>query len=175
MSECNHMSWMSKYLGIMNIRIRTTCNFVVCLSLVLFPKADLLVKHYHYQRNFKFTSFGSMTNDQEVLFSGEGNTFHDAVKLCAEFCRRDRRCIGMELCKITEDRIRCRVCCKTKTEEEGIPLNNTDRCRYMAMVWYNFPRKIIKILCLCEIRITTKIYNYDFFFIFMYKGCRTKS
>ena len=122
----------------MNIRIKTTCNFVVCILLVLFPKADLVVKHYHYQRNFKFTSFGSMTNDQEVLFSGEGNTFHDAVKLCAEFCRRDRRCIGMELCKITEERIRCRVCCKTKTEEEGITSNNTDRCRYMAMVRCDF-------------------------------------
>ena len=169
------MSWMPKYLGIMNIRIRTTCNFVVCLLLVLFPKADLLVKHYHYQRNFKFTSFGSMTNDQEVLFSGEGNTFHDAVKLCAEFCRRDRRCIGMELCKITEDRIRCRVCCKTKTEEEGIPLNNTDRCRYMAMVRYNFPRINYQDFMFMWIRITTIIYNYVFFFIFMYKGCRTKS
>ena len=131
----------------MNIRIRTTCNFVVCLLLVLFPKAEFAKKQYHYQRTFKFTYFGSLTDDLEVLFSGEENTFHNAVKQCSEFCRSDRRCIGMELCKITEDRIRCRACCKTKREEEEIPLNHTDRCRYMAMVRLIFFKKIILISC----------------------------
>ena len=122
----------------MNFRIRTTCNFVVCLLLVLFPKAEFVKKHYHYQKTFKFTYFGSLTDDLEVLFSGEGNTFQDAVKQCSEFCRSDRRCIGMELCKISEDRIRCRACCKTKKEDEEIPLNKTDECRYMAYDIYAF-------------------------------------
>ena len=117
--------------------IRTTLTFIVFLLLLLvFAKTELVVKHY--QRQFKLKFFGSLTNDQEVLFSGEGNTILTAVNQCSEFCRRDRRCFGMELCKISEDRIRCRVCCKTKLEEGGIPLNNTDTCRYMAMVWYNF-------------------------------------
>ena len=117
--------------------IKTSFSFVVCLLFFsLFSKAELVVKHY--QRQFKLKFFGSLTNDQEVLFSGEGNTYLTAVNQCSEFCRRDRRCIGMELCKISEDRIRCRVCCKTKREEEGITLNNTDKCRYMAMVRCNF-------------------------------------
>lgn len=120
--------------------ILTTLNFVVCLLLVpLFLTAEHFDKHYHYHRRFNLTIFGSLTNDQEVLFSGEGNNFLTAVKQCSEFCRSDRRCIGMELCKISEDRIRCRACCKTKREDEEIPLNKTDECRYMAMVRFNFP------------------------------------
>ena len=156
-------------------------SFVVCLLFFsLFSKAELVVKHY--QRQFKLKFFGSLTNDQEVLFSGEGNTYLTAVNQCSEFCRRDRRCIGMELCKISEDRIRCRVCCKTKREEEGIPLNNTDKCRYMAMVRCNFI--MIFFSCLSEIEITiltpsnlkditimTEVYVlYLFFSTSMYKG-----
>ncbi|XP_078341796.1 uncharacterized protein LOC144627806 [Crassostrea virginica] len=114
--------------------IWTTLNFVVCLLLFpLFLTSEHFDKHYHYHRRFSLTIFGSLTNDQEVLFSGEGNNFLTAVKQCSEFCRSDRRCIGMELCKISEDRIRCRACCKTKREDEEIPLNKTDERRYMAM------------------------------------------
>ena len=115
--------------------IKTNLTFVVwlCFSamIMLVSNVELIT---HFQRYFKLIFFGSLTNDQEVLFSGEGKTFLTAVNQCSEFCRRDRRCIGIELCKITEDRIRCRVCCKTKMEEEGIPSNSTDKCRYMAMV-----------------------------------------
>ena len=124
-------------LCIMNFPIWTSFTFFVCLSLFpWFSKAELVVKRY--QRQFKLKFFGSLTNDEEVLFSGEGKSFITAVNECSEFCRRDRRCIGMELCKITEDRIRCRVCCKTKMEEEGIHSNNNERCRYMAMVRCDF-------------------------------------
>ena len=174
----------------MNFRIRTTCTFVVSLSVVLLiPKAELSVKHYHYQRNFKFTFFGSLTNDWDVLFSGEGNTFHNAVKQCAEFCRRDTRCIGMELCKITEDRIRCRVCCKTKLKEQEIPMNTTDRCRYMAMVRINvlFTNYYNLMLLLNRKKYNlTQVFIYEtydrhfslvlylsFFYICMYKARRT--
>ena len=122
-------------LGIMYCITKPSLTFIVCLCcstmILLVSKVELVT---HFQRHFKLNFFGSLTNDQEVLFSGEGKTFLTAVNQCSEFCRRDRRCIGMELCKITEDRIRCRVCCKTKVEKERIPSNNTDKCRYMTMV-----------------------------------------
>ena len=129
-------------LCIMDFPNRTSLTFFLCVFLFpWFSKAELVK---HYQRQFKLKFFGSLANEEEVLFSGEGKSFITAVNQCSEFCRRDRRCIGMELCKITENRTRCRVCCKTKMEEEGIPSNNTDRCRYMTMVRYDF--LLIKLL-----------------------------
>ena len=101
-----------------------------------FPKQNLLLNITKDNSSSSFLVLWQMMS--KVLFSGEGKSFITAVNQCSKFCRRDRRCIGMELCKITEDRIRCRVCCKTKMEEEGIPSNNTDRCRYMAMVRCDF-------------------------------------
>ena len=120
--------------------IRNTFTFIVCLSLFsMFPKAEFVVKQY--QRKFKLKFFGSLTNDEEVLFTGEGKTILTAVNQCSVFCRDDRHCRGMELCKITEDRIQCQICCKTKREENGTLSNNTERCRYMAMVRYDLDLK----------------------------------
>ena len=63
----------------------------------MFPKAESVVKHY--QRKFTLKFFGSLTNDEEVLFTGEGKTILTAVNQCSVFCRDDRHCRGMELCK----------------------------------------------------------------------------
>ena len=114
--------------------IRNTFTFIVCLSLFsMFPKAEFVVKQVKF--------FGSLTNNEEVLFTGEGETILTAVNQCSKFCRDDRHCRGMELCKITEDRIRCQICFKTKREENGTLSNNTERCRYMAMVRYDLDLK----------------------------------
>ena len=129
--------WNTLFFYIMDCLIRNTFTFIVCLSLFsMFPKAESVVKHY--QRKFTLKFFGYLTNDEEVLFTGEGKTILTAVNKCSEFCRDDGRCRGMELCKITEYRVQCRACCKTKMEENGTLSNNTDRCRYMAMVRYDF-------------------------------------
>ena len=129
--------WNTLFIYIMNCLIRNTFTFIVCLTLFsMFPKAEYVVKHY--QRKFRLKLFGSLTNDEEVLFTGKGKTILTAVNQCSAFCRDDRHCRGMELCKITEDRIRCQIYCKTKMEENGTLSNNTDRCRYMTVVRYDF-------------------------------------
>lgn len=58
------------------------------------------------QRKFRINSSGSLSgayNAYKVLFSGNGGSFHAALRECTEFCWGDRRCIGMEVCRIRED------------------------------------------------------------------------
>ena len=70
MSRESKDSFNKYLLRIMIFPIRTTFTFVVCtLLLLVFHKAELDAKYY--QRQFKLKYYGSLNNDQDVLFSGE--------------------------------------------------------------------------------------------------------
>uniref|UniRef100_A0A8W8J7F7 Fucolectin tachylectin-4 pentraxin-1 domain-containing protein n=1 Tax=Magallana gigas TaxID=29159 RepID=A0A8W8J7F7_MAGGI len=88
----------------------------------------------HYQRQFSLKSFGFPTSAYKPLFSGKGRSFPAALRECTEFCRGDRRCIGMEVCQIREDLYRCRACCEwMKLGEKTEPTNNMAACKYYEM------------------------------------------
>lgn len=60
------------------------------------------------EMGFYLHSYGHLTNiSSEVLFTGEDNSRGKAIIKCFNYCRGDQRCIGMEVCKITEDRHLC--------------------------------------------------------------------
>lgn len=101
--------------------------FFLYLSLViLLSKAK--VNKQHYQRQFILKSLGSLTSAYNVLFSGDGGSFPAALRECTEFCWGDKRCIGMEVCRIREDLYRCRACCEwMKLGEKAELTNNIDR------------------------------------------------
>ncbi|XP_048743048.2 uncharacterized protein LOC125656489 [Ostrea edulis] len=87
-----------------------------------------------YQRQFGLKSFGSLTEDVKILFSDEGNTFADTINKCTKFCSGDRRCIGIELCTIKEDRYRCRACCEWKRIRTKSNLTvDSQQCKYLEM------------------------------------------
>lgn len=56
------------------------------------------------EMRFYLHSYGHLTNNNsEVLFTGEDTSRGKAIIKCFNYCRGDRRCIGMEVCKIAED------------------------------------------------------------------------
>lgn len=86
------------------------------------------------EMRFYLHSYGHLTNNNsEVLFTGEDNSRGKAIIKCFNYCRGDRRCIGLEVCKIAEDLHRCRACCAwmiTNKERFTASWN----CTYMQMV-----------------------------------------
>lgn len=90
------------------------------------------------EMRFYLHSYGQLTNiSSEVLFTGEDNSRGKAIIKCFNYCRGDQRCSGMEVCKITEDRHRCRACCAwmiTKREQ----FTPTENCTYLQMVLLTF-------------------------------------
>lgn len=102
------------------------------LFVTLLSKAE--VNKQCYQRQFRLKSFGSLTSAYKVLFSGVGGNFPAALRECTEFCRGDRRCIGMEVCRIREDLYRCRACCEwMKLGANAELTNDMVACKYYEM------------------------------------------
>lgn len=84
--------------------------YILHVFVIFLSKAD--VNKQCYQRQFRLKSFGFLASAYKVLFSGDGGSFNAALRECTGFCWGDRRCIGMEVCRIREDLCRCRACCK---------------------------------------------------------------
>lgn len=87
---------------------------------------------------FYLHSYGHLANNNsEVLFTGEDTSRGKAIIKCFNYCRGDRRCIGMEVCKIAEDLHRCRACCAWMiTNKEQFTA--TRNCTYLQMVILSF-------------------------------------
>lgn len=99
----------------------------------LLSKAE--VNKLYYQQQFRLKSFGSLTSAYKPLFTGDGGSFSAALRVCTEFCRGDRRCIGMEVCQIRENLYRCRACCEwIKLGEKAELTNDMAACKYYEMV-----------------------------------------
>ncbi|XP_061186213.1 uncharacterized protein LOC133194228 [Saccostrea echinata] len=89
---------------------------------------------HFYHRQFCLKAYGSLTDNFKVLFSAEATTYSSVLNKCANFCRGDRRCIGMELCTIREDLYRCRVCCEwLRLTEKTSLFKDSKECKYMEM------------------------------------------
>lgn len=82
--------------------------------------------------------YGHLTNiSSEVLFTGEDNSRGKAIIKCFNYCRGDQRCIGMEVCKIKEDRHRCRACCAWMITNKD-QFTPTENCTYLQIVLLSF-------------------------------------
>lgn len=127
------------------------------------------------EMRFYLHSYGHLTNiSSEVLFTGEDNLRGKAIIKCFNYYRGDRRCIGMEVCKIREDLHRCRVCCAwmITNKEQFTP---TENCTYLQMVFLSF---LCKILVFIFITLKTRnitscffdkiVKTYISYLIFMY-------
>lgn len=85
--------------------------FDITLIFIFATTTGVLTSRCEEMRSY-LHSYGQLTNiSSEVLFTGEDNSRGKAIIKCFNYCRGDQRCSGMELCKITEDRHRCRACC----------------------------------------------------------------
>lgn len=107
--------------------------FLYILLAISLSKAD--VNKQCSQRQFRLKSIGLLTDAYKVLFSGYGGSFHAALRECSEFCLGDRRCIGIEVCRIRADLYRCRACCEWMKLGEKTEISNyMVACKYYEMV-----------------------------------------
>lgn len=106
----------------------------VCFVFLFFltRKADFLNSKY-YKDKFSFTTFGSLTSSNNILFTTELNSHGKVIISCSNFCREDRRCIGIEVCRIKEELFRCGACCSwMKTNKQKFI--SDDNCKYLIKV-----------------------------------------
>lgn len=106
----------------------------VCFVFLFFltRKSDFLNSKY-YKDKFSFTTFGSLTSSNNILFTTELNSHGKVIISCSNFCREDRRCIGIEVCRIKEELFRCRACCSwMKTNKQQFI--SDDNCKYLIKV-----------------------------------------
>lgn len=110
--------------------------FVILIS--IFATTTRVLTSRCEEMRFYLHSYGHLTNNNsEVLFTGEDNSRGKAIIKCFNYCRGDRRCIGMEVCKIAEDLHRCRACCAWMiTIKERFTA--TRNCTYLQMVILSF-------------------------------------
>lgn len=132
------LQMISNILDGLNLKIYSTMRKILSSLLYLLIVLSLskaeLYKPY-YQRQFRLKSFGSLTSAYKVLFSSDGSTVSASLRECTEFCREDRRCIGMEVCPISNHMFRCRACCEwMKVGEKPELTNDKVACRYFEMV-----------------------------------------
>lgn len=81
------------------------------------------------QISFNLRIFGYLANRNKIRFTAEGKPRGDAINHCSNLCFGDRRCIGMEICKISDRFYLCRACCQLMIKSEEQYLTNSD-CRY---------------------------------------------
>lgn len=97
--------------GYYDIVLNMIAIFDITLIFILATATGVLTSRCEEMR-FYLLSYGHLTNiSSEVLFTGEDNSRGKAIIKCFNYCRGDQRCIGMEVCKITEDRHQRRACC----------------------------------------------------------------
>lgn len=87
------------------------------------------------QISFILKAFGYLANRNKVLFTANGKSRGDDINHCSKFCFGDRRCIGMEICKISDGFYLCRACCHLMIKSEEQYLTNSD-CRYFQKVCF---------------------------------------
>lgn len=115
-------------------------NDLVCLFVNLILTTCNCNVHV-YKRQFKLKSHDSLSTNYKILYTGNGKTFSETIHQCARFCSGDRRCVGIEVCQISEILYRCRACCEwIKLEEGSVTDGNASQCKYLEMVgtWHNF-------------------------------------
>lgn len=98
-----------------DIVLNMNAIFDITLIFIFATTTGVLTSRCEEMR-FHLHSYGHPTNiSSEVLFTGEDNSRGKAIIKCFNYCRGVQRCIGMEVCKITENRHQCRAYYKQGT------------------------------------------------------------
>lgn len=106
--------------------------YIRMLIFLLSVSAEFLNSKYNHNR-FSFATFGSLTSNNNILFITEQNLHSRVILNCSNFCRKDRRCIGMEVCRIKEELFRCRACCSWMITNKQ-QFISADNCKYLKKV-----------------------------------------
>lgn len=121
---------MTSFIMLKNLKLITV---IVLVDSILTAEVESNSKCN--QINFNLKAFGYLANRNKVLFTAKGKSRGDAINHCSKFCFGDRRCIGMEICKISDGFYLCRGCCQLMIKSEEQYLTNSD-CRYFQKVCY---------------------------------------
>ena len=77
---------------------------------------------------------GRPANDFKSIFTMEDKTFGLLFHKCFRRCEMNEQCIGLEICKMSEDVFRCQACCKWKKRRNyGFSAGSSD-CTYYEQV-----------------------------------------
>ena len=76
------------------------------------------------------------STDFKGLFTLEDKTFGQVFQKCYKQCKMNDRCIGFEICKISEDLFSCQACCKWKKRKDygSIQVVGPSDCSYYEQV-----------------------------------------
>nr|XP_022316167.1 uncharacterized protein LOC111119891 [Crassostrea virginica] len=73
---------------------------------------------------------GRPANDFKSIFTMEDKTFGLLFHKCFRRCEMNEQCIGLEICKMSEEVFRCQACCKWKKRRDyGFSAGSSD-CTY---------------------------------------------
>lgn len=87
--------------------------------------------------SFAMKFFGSLREDRaKLLWDIEKESLVSVMHACFPRCEKDQRCVGVEVCTIRPDLLRCRGCCEwyVVDKDGGLPRNATDSCKYFELV-----------------------------------------
>ncbi|XP_052680998.1 uncharacterized protein LOC128161677 [Crassostrea angulata] len=71
-------------------------------------------------------------SDFTSLLSLEDNSYGKLFHKCLFYCEKDKRCIGFQICKISETLFQCRTCCEWK-KAKGFTFTYSPDCKYVEM------------------------------------------
>ena len=81
------------------------------------------------------TKGGRPANDFKSIFTMEDKTFGLLFHKCFRRCQMNEQCIGLEICKMSEEVFRCQACCKWKKRRNyGFSAGSSD-CTYYEQVF----------------------------------------
>lgn len=86
--------------------------------------------------SFAMKFFGSLREDRaKLLWDIEKESLVSVMHACFPRCEKDQRCVGVEVCTIRPDLLRCRGCCEwyVVDKDGGLPRNATDSCKYFEL------------------------------------------
>lgn len=92
--------------------------------------------------DFSSVQFSGKLNesDYKPLISMQENSYGKLLHKCLHYCEQDKRCIGFQICKVSESLFQCQTCCHWRTFFRYTYTNTSD-CKYLEKV-----RKIRKYL-----------------------------
>lgn len=86
--------------------------------------------------DFKKKFSGKLNEDSfKPLFSIQENSYGILFHKCLYYCEQDKRCMGFQICKVSESLYQCQTCCHWM-KIRGQSITNTSDCKYLEKVRY---------------------------------------
>lgn len=72
-------------------------------------------------------------SDYKPLTSMQENSYGILFHKCLHYCEQDKRCIGFQICKVSESLFQCQTCCHWR-KIFRYTYTNTSDCKYLEKV-----------------------------------------